>query len=167
MTKLADAIVNAISVNILLWKDATPYGSFPRDVLEPVKIELPRILVRNMPRHVLSTLGYTWVDNVSNKEPWNVDAPALFKHFIEKVSDDPVAIELVIDVLQHEAYRDCVLSMIKYTHKPPTMTSDDDTLVDLATRVSRAVGYEPTNIQAMAQTIKEQYTTIHSELIRL
>ena len=167
VTTVADEIVNALSICILLWKDATPHSKFPRDIAEPVRIELPRVLVSKMPSHVLRKLGHEWASRVSAMDPWDVDPPSLFAEYVRKVSDDPLAVDMVMDVLKHESYRDSVLSMIKYAHRAPSAPSDCSALADIVRRVSVAVGHEPSDIAELSRCIKQRYDAIHSEVMQL
>lgn len=150
----------AVTVSVLLWKDATPHAAFP-PVLDIVKIELGRVL-----GHPAVVREHPWlrsrlapIQHHLTSEPWDVDPPKLLRDYGALLRTDEI--ERVGISLRDTTYTDPTFDMIRRHGKPPRATAD--TIISHARRVAKALGISPVTPD-IEDGVRDRYFGIYSQL---
>jgi hypothetical protein len=152
----------AVSIAILLWKDATPTASFPKTE-ELVKIELGRILTHP---HVLRE--FPWlrqrlgsIESDLTSEPWDVIPHLLLEQYIQAIRN-PADLELVGRALRDMTFTDPAFDMIRRQGKKPRATAES--MISTARGVAKALHIDTTNYHALEDGVRERYRAIFLQL---
>ena len=152
----------AVSIAILLWKDATPMTSFP-DTDELVKIELGRVLTHP---HVFRE--YPWLQHTLTplqgalfSEPWNVTPHLLLDQYVAliKGSSD---FENIGRALVDMSFVDPAFGMIRRQGKKPRATADS--MIATARGVAKTLHIPAPQYEAIENAVRSQYHAIFSQI---
>jgi hypothetical protein len=157
---MESAIVSATSVCLMLWKDATPTAAFPKDLSEPVRIELPRILV--LSTGLSGELG-AWGQQLLAMQPWDVSPKECTAQFLDKFrAMNEFSKHLAIDSIEQLAHRDhAVMDILKYRRRCATISKDE--CARIVGNVARIVGFgdDVTDVE----TTWMRYLSVHSDIV--
>jgi hypothetical protein len=152
----------AVSIAILLWKDATPSTSFP-SIDELVKIELGRVLT-----HPQVLREYPWLhsrlvplESALRSEPWNVTPHLLLEQYVA-VLRDAAEIKLVGQALLEMSFVDPAFDMIRRQGKRPRATAD--TMIETARGVAAALHIDPIHYESIENGVRQRYHVIFSQI---
>ena len=152
----------AVSIAILLWKDATPTASFP-NIEELVKIELGRVLT-----HPEVLREFPWLrqrllplESALASEPWGVTPHLLLERYMH-VMQNPMERELVGRALRDTTFVDPAFDMIRRQGKKPRATAES--MISTARGVAKALHIDTTNYHAIEDGVRERYRAIFLQL---
>jgi hypothetical protein len=161
MNDFKNDVAIALSLSILLWKDATPTASFP-NTDELVKIELGRVLAHP---HIFRELP--WLRARVNpiygalmSEPWDVDPPNLLERYT-RVLTNPTEFELVGRAIKDMSFADPTFDIIRRHGKRPTATAESMILTARGVANSLRISRNPRVIE---DGVKERYHHLYSQL---
>lgn len=155
----------ALSVAILLWKDATPLESFP-EVDELVRIELGRVLTHPavlaecpwLRQRIELLWGDLW------KEPWDVDPPSILEKYTQtfKTSDEWRAVG---NAVRQSTYVDPAFDIIRRQGKRPRAQAED--IITTADGVATSLNIKDQRDQdQVINGTRERYYGIYAQLYR-
>ena len=150
----------AVSLAILLWKDATPSTPFPK-IVELVKIELGRILSH---RHVLAEIPWLQqrlspLQHDLSSEPWNVDPPVLIDNYIALLTN-PMELELVGQMIRDISHADPAFDMIRRQGRRPSATAES--MILTARGVAKALDIDVS--ETIENGLRQRYRALYSQL---
>ena len=157
-------VAKAITLSILLWKDATPTCTFP-EMSELVSIELMRILgdpnyLRTVPG-LPSALEVSGVSAQLTKNPWDVEAQSLLSSYVRAVPKESLALLEVL--IEEQGHKDVVLDMIRYRKK--TATNSKETIDAISKAVCEVLGV--TQGEKHGKELSQTYDSIYQDMIRV
>jgi hypothetical protein len=154
-------VIAALTVSIVLWKEATPKTQFP-SIEELVRIELGRILAQKDVRskHRLSFAPSTMV--MLRAEPWDVSVSALLDGYKNDVVKSGANIENVGEDLLRFGHMD----MFMLPPKVRSVNTEGD-LADLVADVGETLNVTQDGTLETARNMAyETYTGVHNVMTR-
>lgn len=155
----------AVSISILLWKDATPMTTFP-SIDELVRIELGRVL-----SHVSVLADFPWLRGrlasiwgQLTSEPWYVHPPDLLKQYIRAVEtpSNPSVIEAVGNSIRNTSFTDPAFYIIRRRGRTPRATADS--MIVTSRGVAETLEIPETQFKAIEDGVRSKYTAIYSQI---
>ena len=157
-------IATAVSLAILLWKDATPETTFP-PTRELVKIELGRILAHNNLmqsfRWLRSALGPRLLEKLA-AEPWQVKPKSLMRGYIASIPDEHK--EALGKAIEDSTFEDPAFAMLIRRGNPPRATPER--IILTAQRVSKVLGVEESAYTDVEERTRHAYFGLFRQLSR-
>lgn len=150
----------AVTVSILLWKDATPRAGFP-PIREIVRIELGRVLGHPhvMHEHPWLRSRLSPVQRQLASEPWDVDPPRLLRDYEALLtSDERNAVGLSI---RDTTYVDPTFDMIRRRGSKPRATAES--ILTTARNVATSLGIT-SGIREIEDGARDRYFGIYAQL---
>ena len=165
------AVADAVTLSILLWKDATPSCTFPA-LKELVASELSRILWkpelgRAIPGLVAAIRCAPGLVDALNADPWDIDPKDVLHRYIEAISvnhDHDAIFRHAETCIRDSGHEDIVLDLIKYHNKPPTHT-EPETIDDLAKKVRVLLGCDVDETPLAHSYVQIAYNVIYSDMV--
>lgn len=158
----ASNVAIAVTVSILLWKDATPHAGFP-PVRDLVAIELGRILGHPgvMREHPWLQSRLAPIRKQLESEPWDVDAPQLLRDYEACLRpDERDAVGLSVRDTTHA---DPTFDMIRRHGTKPRATPD--TIIRTARKVAASLAIaSPDDVRSIEDGTRDRYFGLYSQL---
>jgi hypothetical protein len=162
MNEFKEHVAVALSIAILLWKDATPTTAFP-SIDELVKIELGRVLSHPHLFH-----EFPWLRSriqpmqaMLTAEPWDVDPPELLRMY-EQILHTEEEKRTLGKALREKTFMDPAFDMIIRHGKKPLANAES--MITVSRGVIKELELPEETTRSIEDGVREQYRAIYSQL---